>query len=69
MQLFLFSHYCPTLFANLCTVARRAPLSMGFPRQEYWTGLPYPYLGEIPNSGMNPGMEFISYIDRQILYH
>ena len=69
MQLFFFSHYCPTLFANLCTVARQAPLSMRFPRQEYWTGLPYPYLGEIPNSGMNPGMELISYIDRQILYH
>ena len=30
------------LFATLCTVARQAPLSMGFSRQEYWSGLPFP---------------------------
>ena len=65
----LVSTSCPTLFANPWTVARQAPLSKGFSRQEYWSGLPYPYLGEIPNSEMNPGMELISCIDRQILYH
>ena len=64
----LVSTSCPTLFANPWTVARQSPLSKGFPRQEYWSGLPYPYLGEIPNSEMNPGMELISCIDRQILY-
>ena len=37
------------LFATPCTVARQAPLSMGFPRQEYWSGLPFPSLGDFPN--------------------
>ena len=34
------------------TVARQAPLSMGFSRQEYWSGLPFPSLGDLPNSGI-----------------
>ena len=42
---------CPTL---LRIVAHRAPLSMGLPRQEYWSGLPFPYPGDLPNSGMEP---------------
>ena len=29
-----------------------APLSMGFPRQEYWSGLPFPFPGDLPDSGM-----------------
>ena len=36
------------------TVARQAPLSMGFPRQEYWSGLPYPSPGDLPNPGIEP---------------
>ena len=32
-----------------CTVAVQAPLSMGFPRQEYWSGLPFPSPGDLPN--------------------
>ena len=35
-------------FATPWTVARQAPLSMGFPRQEYWNGLPFPFLGIFP---------------------
>ena len=38
-------------FATPWTVARQAPLSMGFPRQEYWSGLPFPSLGDLPNPG------------------
>ena len=34
------------------TVACQAPLSMGFPRQEYWSGLPFPSLGNLPNPGV-----------------
>ena len=34
------------------TVARQAPLSMGFPRQEYWTGLPFPTPGDLPDQGI-----------------
>ena len=47
------------LVAKLCltlaipwTVARQAPLSMGFSRQEYWNGLPFPSPGDIPNPGI-----------------
>ena len=43
------------LFATPWTVARQAPLSMGFSRQEYWSGLPFPSPGDLPNSGMEPG--------------
>ena len=32
-----------------CTAALQAPLSMGFPRQEYWSGLPFPSPGDLPN--------------------
>ena len=38
--------------ATLRMVARQAPLSMGFTRQEYWSGLPCPPPGDLPNSGM-----------------
>ena len=34
------------------TVAPQAPLSMGFPRQEYWSGLPFPPPGDLPNPGI-----------------
>ena len=36
------------------TVARQAPLSMGFSRQEYWSGLPFPSPGDLPNPGIEP---------------
>ena len=36
-------------------VAQQAPLSMGFSRQEYWSGLPCPPPGDLPNLGMEPG--------------
>ena len=41
-------------FVTLFTVARQAPLSMGFPRQEQWSGLPFPSQGDLPNSGIEP---------------
>ena len=37
------------------TVALQAPLSMGFCRQEYWSGLPFPSPGDLPNPGIEPG--------------
>ena len=42
------------LFATLWMVARQALLSMGFSRQEYWSGLPCPPPGDLPNPGMEP---------------
>ena len=43
------------LFATPWTVAHQAPLSMGFSRQEYWSGLPFPSPGDLSNSGIEPG--------------
>ena len=42
-------------FATPWTVAHQAPLSMGFSRQEYWSGLPFPSAGDLPNPGIEPG--------------
>ena len=44
---------CPTL-CDPWTVARRAPLSMDFSRQEYWSGLPFSSSGDLPDSGIEP---------------
>ena len=43
------------LFATPWTVAYQAPPSMGFSRQEYWSGLPFPSPGDLPNLGIEPG--------------
>ena len=42
------------LFATLWTIAHQSPLSMGFSRQEYWSGLPHPAPGDFPNPGIEP---------------
>ena len=46
------------------TIAHQGPLSMGFPRQEYWSGLPFPPPGDLLTQGLNPGLLHC----RQILY-
>ena len=43
------------LFVTPWTIAHQAPLSMGFPRQEYWSGLPFPSPGDLPEPGIKPG--------------
>jgi len=45
---------CPTL-ATPWTVPRHAPQSMEFSRQEYWSGLPFPSPGDLPDPGIEPG--------------
>ena len=42
------------LFATPWTVAHQAPPSMGFSRQEYWGGLPFPSPGDLPDPGIEP---------------
>ena len=42
------------LFATPWTVAHQAPPSIGFSRQEYWSGLPFPSPGDLPNPGIEP---------------
>ena len=49
----LLSHV--QLFVTPWTVAYQAPLSMGFSRQEYWSGVPFPSPGELPDAGIEPG--------------
>ena len=48
----LLSHV--QLFATLWTVACQTPLSMGLPRQKYWSGLPFPSPRSLPNPGIEP---------------
>ena len=51
----LFSHsVLSNSFAIPGTVALQAPLSMRFPRQEYWSGLPFPPPGDLPDPGIEP---------------
>ena len=54
MPVCVLSHSRVWLFATLWTVARQVPLSMEFSRQEYWSGLPFPYPGNLPNPGIEP---------------
>ena len=42
---------CVSDFATPWTVAHQAPLSMGFSKQEYWSGLPFPSPGDLPHPG------------------
>ena len=51
----VLSHFSSVqLFVTLRTVAHQAPLSMGFSRQEYWSGLPCPPPGDLPDPGIEP---------------
>ena len=43
-----------SLFVTPWAVAHQAPLSMEFPRQEYWSSLPFPSPGDLPNPGIEP---------------
>ena len=45
---------CHQLFATLWIIAHQAPLSVGFSRQEYWSGLSCPPPGDLPDSGIEP---------------
>ena len=42
------------LYVSPWIVARQAPLSMGFSRQEYWSGLPFPSPDDLPDPGIEP---------------
>ena len=51
----LVAQSCPSVVSNsatLWTVARQAPLFMEFSTQEYWSGLPFPFLGDLPDPGI-----------------
>ena len=50
----LVAELCATI-ATPCTVARQGPLSMAFPRKEYWNGVPFSSPGDLPNLRIKPG--------------
>ena len=55
MRVQVLSCFSPVLlFPTLWTVAHQAPLSMGFSNQEYWSGLPFPSAGDLPDPGIKP---------------
>ena len=45
---------CVQFFETPWTVAHQGPISMVFPKQEYWSGLPFPPLGDLPGPGIEP---------------
>ena len=62
----MLSHFSRVrLFASPWTAAHQAPLSMGFSRQEYWSGLPRPPPGDLPDPGFEPHVSCIA----GILHH
>ena len=56
------------VFATPQTVSHQAPLSMGFPRQEYWSVLPFPPPGDLPDPGIEPSSLVSPALVRWILY-
>ena len=54
MFVFTLSHV--QLFMTPWIIAHQAPLSMGLPRQEYWSGLPFPTPGNLPDPGIEPAL-------------
>ena len=70
-QLLLFNRCYIRIFVTLWTVAWQTPLSMGFPRQEHWSRLPFPSAGDLPNRGSNPHLLLGKHLlfGRQSLYH
>ena len=62
------SLHCVQLCATLWIVAHQAPLSMGFSRHEYQSGLPCPPPGDLPDPGVKPMSPYLLYC-KQILYH
>ena len=63
----LVTQSCLTL-CDPWTVARQAPLSRKFSRQEYWNGLPWPPPEDLPNPGIKP-MSQVDCIGKWVLYH
>ena len=61
----LVTKSCPTL-AIQWTVIHQAPLYMRFSRQEYWCGLPFPSLGDLPNTGIEPAFPALAGV---LFYH
>ena len=60
---------CFQLSVTLWTIAHQAPLSMGFSRQEYWNGFPFPSPGNLSQSRDQTCVSYVSFIGRWMPYH
>ena len=66
----MLSHFiCVQIFVILKTVAHQDLLSIGFPRQEYWSGLPFPPLGDLPDPGVEPMSFTFPALVSRFFYH
>ena len=61
--------FCVRLCVTLWTVAHQAPQSLGFSRKEFWSRLPCPPPGDLPDPGIEPVSSTSTWRDRQVLYH
>ena len=70
MCAFMLSHHlsCIQCFATLWIIPQQAPLSMGFSRQEYWSGLPRPPPGDPTHPGIEPTSPTLQ-VDSSLLTH
>ena len=69
LQTYLLSHFSRVqFFATPWTVAHQAPLFMGFSRQEYWSGLPCPPPGDLPDPGIELNISHITCIGRWVFF-
>ena len=64
----LVAKLCLTLFATQWTAALEAPRSMVFSRQEYWSGLPFPSPGDLPDPGIQSASTALQ-VDSLLLSH
>ena len=60
---------CVRLFVTPQTGTHQATLSMEFPRQEYWSGLPCPFPGDLPDSGIEPTSLASPALAGDVIYH
>ena len=69
VRAYVCSLNCIQLFVTPRTIACQAPLSMRFSRQEYWSGLPFPSPGDLPNPGIKPVFLVSLALTNGFLYH
>ena len=66
----MLSHFCCVqLFVTPWIVAHQTPMSKGFSRQEYWSGLSCPSPGDLSHLRIEPMSLYVCCIGRQVLYH
>ena len=74
LHVFILGNLCAQSLSHVdsatpWSVAPQAPLSMGFPRQGYWSGLPFPSPGDLPDPGIEPQSLTCPALARRVLYH